>query len=79
MKSRVGIMNDQVVWASLGWRYYREFDAPSAIEAAELDEHSFFAAKVDLPGGMFLSYSAGKLPLDVDADSILALGFQTSF
>ena len=76
MKSRLGHLSGQVISASLGWRYYREIDASSAIKTANLDEHSFFAARIDFPAGVYASYSTGKLPLDASNDSVLALGFQ---
>ena len=79
MKTVLGRIGDTRIWASLNWRYYREIDAPSAVEAANLDEFSYFAARVDLPGGLFVGYAAGQLPFDANNASLAQLGFQWSF
>ncbi|MBI5434363.1 MAG: hypothetical protein HZA52_16130, partial [Planctomycetes bacterium] len=73
------VLDDGVVWCSLGYRYYRELDPPSAIERADLDEQSYFAASLDFPQGWFLRYSTGTLPIDARDDSAFELGWSHSF
>ncbi|MBK8101016.1 MAG: hypothetical protein IPK26_28365 [Planctomycetes bacterium] len=79
MKSLVGVISGSPIWTSMGWRYYRDLDAAAAVEAADLDEHSYFLARLDLPKGLFASYAAGRLPFDVEDTSRVELGFHVHF
>jgi hypothetical protein len=79
MKSKLGMLFDEVVWFSAAWRYYREIDADSEIRNLDLDQSSYFVIVLDLPKGLFVSYATGKLPLDQDEDDVLELGFKIRF
>lgn len=79
LKTRVLDLEDESLFLSAGWRFYQEIDAPAAVRRADTDAHSHLQLSLDLPGGWFLSYATGKLPLDAQDDSTFALGFQVHF
>lgn len=79
MRSRIAEFEDGWAFVSLGLRHYEELDAPSAVENAELDDSTYFAASLDLPNGWFLRYATGNLPLDQQNDDVFELGFAYSF
>ena len=76
VNSLVGRYEGTELRGRMGWRFFSELGAPSAIEDADLDEFSYFYVALDLPKGWFVSYSTGELPLDVDDDDVFELGFR---
>lgn len=63
-----------------GWvRLYHELGAPAAVTAADLA--SFREATVTLraPNGMYVAYSAGRLPFDQESTRLFHVGFQYDF
>lgn len=78
MKSSIGEYDDKPVWLNVGYRYFQEFGSSSAVEDAGLDQFNHVQVAIDFPTGWSLSYSAGRLPLDVQDDSVFSLGFKTS-
>ena len=64
---------------SASYRYYKELDASSAIEAAGLDEHGYLAMTLGPNQGPYLSYTTGKLPLGVENEQVLGVGFRFNF
>jgi hypothetical protein len=69
----------QAVGLELEWRFYQEFDAPSAIEAADLGEMSWFRGTLLFPGNALLEYTDGRQPLDLTGGSQLFVGWRYSF
>jgi len=63
----------------LTWRFYYEFNAPQPIKDAELDRTSYFKATVLFPGILFIEYTDGKLPTDVEGGSTVAAGWRYNF
>lgn len=61
------------------FRYFRQLNPPQAIIDANLDEQVFFTAALTAPNGMFVSYTAGRLPFDQSNDQIYELGFRYKF
>ena len=59
----------------LNYRIFYEPNAPTAIRAAHLETHQLGTIRIGLPANLFVAYSVGKLPFDVEDDHILALGF----
>lgn len=74
-----GFSETKTVSAELSWRYYHEFDAPHAIEEANLDETSYFKATILFPENIFIQYTNGKLPLDVERSETVSGGWRFSF
>ncbi len=73
------ISDTKSVALELNWRFYYEFDAPEPVEDAELDRTSYFKATVLFPGNLFLEYTDGKLPADVEGGSTVTAGWRYNF
>ena len=61
------------------FRYYRELGASDAIKMADLDDTAYLVVALVSSNGMFVSYSSGRLPLDVNNDRVYELGFKFEF
>lgn len=70
---------NQTIFFSADVRYYKELGASSAIEAANIEDYSYFVAALQASSGPFVSYSTGKLPFDATDDQVFELGFRFSF
>ena len=73
------ISETKSVALELTWRFYYEFNAPEPIKDADLDLTSYFKATVLFPGNLFIEYTDGKLPTDVEGGSTVAAGWRYSF
>ena len=73
------ISETKSVALELNWRFYYEFNAPQPIKDAELDLTSYFKATVLFPGNIFIEYTDGKLPTDVEGGSTVAAGWRYNF
>ena len=60
-------------------RYYREFNAKSAIKNAGMDEHTYYVMALQSTTGMYVSYARGKLPFDAKKDEVYSIGFNYKF
>lgn len=78
-KTKVARVLNREVWFSASYRYFHELNASSAIRTADLDTFHYFAAALEFLGGFTVTYSTGKLPLDGNDDSVLALGYRFQF
>lgn len=78
-RSKVVEIQGKPVWFSAAYRYFQELGASSAIEAADLDAQHYFAASLDLPGNITITYSTGKLPFDLQDQQVWALGYRVKF
>lgn len=67
------------IWLSASYRYFKEVNASALTKAAQIDEFSSFAARLDLPKGFHISYSLGKLPLDRKKDQVYTIGWAVNF
>lgn len=63
----------------LQWRYYHEFNAPVTIRQRNLEDSSYFKATLLFPGNVFIEYTDGRLPLDVEGASTIGLGWRYQF
>jgi hypothetical protein len=67
------------IYLAMDLRYYRELRAPEQIRSAGLQEFIYFATALTASNGIYVSYSAGRLPLDVAKDQVYSLGLNVSF
>jgi hypothetical protein len=79
MRSRVVQYNDKTVWFNASYRFFQEIDASHAIEAAHMDQFSYFAASLTLPWNVTVTYTNGKLPFDLRNQQVWALGYNVVF
>jgi hypothetical protein len=61
------------------FRFYKELNPSANIKNAELDENVYFTASLTSFGGMFISYSTGRLPFNVKDNETYKLGFAYNF
>lgn len=66
---------DLVRDVELNYRWMEEIDAPPEIVAAELDQFDLFTVRVGLPGKLYVAYSEGKLPFDLEDERAFIAGF----
>jgi hypothetical protein len=57
------------------YRWMNELDAPAAIVAADLDRFELFTVRLGLPANLYVAYSEGRLPFDLEDDRIFKAGF----
>lgn len=75
-KTRVARIGKEVIHFSSNFRWYKEINASTAIKINKLDESTFFVASLESISGLFVSYTAGKLPFDRKKDQVYAIGFR---
>ena len=78
-KTLVGEIKGQSTYFEANLRHYRELSPSATTKAASLDQYTYFVAALQLPEGMFVSYSTGKLPMDAQKDKVYELGFNYNF
>jgi hypothetical protein len=78
-RTLVGHVGGQPAFFEVNFRHYHEIGASETVVSASLDRYTYVAAALLLPKGMYVSYSAGKLPLDAEDDRVFELGFHYGF
>ena len=74
---------------NVSYRYFREFSAPAAIEAADVDKFDFWRASLRFPAHLvpfipsenyefFLAYTSGRLPFDQSSGQAVQVGITTN-
>jgi len=64
---------------TINYRHWGEIDPATVVSNAGLDKYSLRSFSLTSPSGLFVSYSSGKLPLDVRRDDVVELGWKTYF
>jgi hypothetical protein len=67
--------NDDL-YVSVNYRYYKERNAPAVVRDLELDSFRYVTVVLGGNNGLYVSYTDGKLPLDVADDRVFELGYQ---
>lgn len=61
------------------YRYYDEISASQVVKDANLDSYHLRTWSLAAANGLFLSYSEGRLPFDLNDDNVVELGWATNF
>ena len=64
---------------TFNYRGYRELSASKVVKDAGLDSYHLRTYTISGDGGLFISYSSGKLPFDLKSQNAVELGFKTHF
>jgi hypothetical protein len=64
---------------TLNYRHYRELDPSDIVKNANLDSYDIRTLSLTGTNGLFVTYSSGRLPFDVQGDDVVALGWKTYF
>jgi hypothetical protein len=64
------------LYISANYRYYKELDASAAVRSLGLDSFDYYTVVLGGSEGVYVSYTEGKLPLDVISDRVFELGYQ---
>ena len=64
---------------TFNYRHYREIDASSIVKAANLDSYDIRTFSLTGASGLFVSYSSGRLPFDLQSDDVVELGWKYYF
>ena len=64
------------IFFEASYRYYWEPGASQLVKKTAMDKFGYFVAALTMPGGLFVSYSTGKLPSDLESDRVYELGFK---
>ena len=67
---------DDRLFISINYRYYEELDAPPSVQTADLDSFEYFTVVLGGEDGIYVSYTDGRLPLDLVDDQVFELGYQ---
>lgn len=60
-------------------RYYHEVHADRAVRTAGVDRYAYYSIDVASEKGVYVGYSAGKLPFDAEKDQVYEAGLRVSF
>ena len=64
---------------TLNYRHWGEIAPSDTVEVAGLDSYNLRTISLSSPTGLFISYSSGKLPFDVNTADVVELGWKTYF
>ena len=64
---------------AFNYRHLGEIDPSDSVVEAGLDRHTIRTYSIAHPTGLFISYSSGALPLDINSTSVVELGWKTYF
>jgi len=78
-RSRAFTLGGEELHFTAAWRFFQELDAPAGARQADIDTTSHLALGLELPHGFELVYSAGRMPLDDQDDSVFAIGYHLDF
>ena len=62
---------------SLGfnYRYFKEISPPAEIKQADLDQYRYGGIQLIFNKGVYMAYTAGKLPFDEKSNHVISIGF----
>jgi hypothetical protein len=75
----VEVMKNNLAYFEADYRYYDEFNPSDETKKENLSNYGYFSSALILSNGIFISYSTGKLPMDVKNDEVYELGFKFNF
>ena len=78
-RTLVGHVDGYAAFFEATIRHYQEINPSGAVKSASLDRSTVFSAALLFPKGVFVSYSAGKLPFDQKDSSVYSAGWQYKF
>lgn len=64
---------------TFNYRYYRELGPSDIVKNANLDAYNLRTLSLTSPTGLFVSYSSGRLPFELQSDHVVELGWKTYF
>lgn len=64
---------------SFNYRIYEEIGASNLVEQAGLDTYHLRTYSLSAPAGLVVSYSSGRLPLGLEEQQTIEIGFRTYF
>lgn len=59
----------------ISYRYFEELDPPEAIQEAGLENSEYFSVVLNLKNNLFVAYTEGELPTDLEEDKTFKLGW----
>jgi hypothetical protein len=64
------------VFFEANYRYYQDINASADIKDSGLSKFEYFVTAITMSNGMFVSYSSGRLPFDLQKEQVYELGFK---
>lgn len=64
---------------TFNYRYYSELSPSDIVKNAKLDAYNLRTFGLTSPTGLFVSYSSGRLPFELQSDHVVELGWKTYF
>lgn len=64
---------------TFNYRYYSELNPSDIVKSANLDTYNLRTFSLTSPTGLFISYSSGRLPFDLQNNQVVELGWKTYF
>lgn len=67
------------IFANIDYRIWQELSPSQKIKAAGIDNFNYVTFSISSSNGVFVSYSDGKLPFDIESQRIYELGWKINF
>ncbi|RYY02131.1 MAG: hypothetical protein EOO53_13925 [Gammaproteobacteria bacterium] len=78
-RTPIGFIKQQEIFANIDYRYWKELSPSAAIKSAGIDTLSYATLSISSANGIFVSYSHGKLPFDLESTRVYELGWKFNF
>ncbi len=75
----LGDTSPEDIGIELEYQFHHQFDAPAGVEDANLDETHYYRIRALLPYGSYVEYAGGRLPLDIDKEQAVRVGWSHEF
>lgn len=69
-------VSNQTLYFNSSFKYFKEIGASSNLRNNNYNDFSYFTASLTTSGGLYVSYSYGKLPFDRQSDAVYEIGFK---
>jgi hypothetical protein len=75
-RTPIARLGDDRLYVSVNYRYYEELDPSPVVRSLDIDAFEYYTVVLGGSDGLYVSYTEGKLPLDVADDRVFELGYQ---
>lgn len=75
----IGTYFDKNLVLTVNYRNYQELNPSAIVKNAHLNSYNLRTFSLTSPTGLFITYSSGRLPFEMQTDDVVELGWKTYF